>query len=838
MTPLPIDPLLPAAVAALAAPGALVVTAAPGAGKSTRLPPALARVAAGQVLLLQPRRVAARALARRIAEEQGWTLGQEVGYQVRHERVGGPRTRLWVLTEGVLTRRIQDDPLLDGVACVILDEFHERHLHSDLALAWCAELRRSVRPELGVVVMSATIDPAPVARFLGGAPVLDAPGRPFPVAIRHAPGRDPRRLDERVAEAVRTALAEPDSGDVLVFLPGAGEIRGCQALLDGCGAPVLPLHGQLPPEAQDRCLAPSRERRVILATNVAETSLTIPGVRTVVDSGEHRVARFDPDAGLDTLLIEGIPRFSADQRAGRAGRTAPGRCWRLWSGAEDRDRPNALDAEVRRCDLAGTLLTLAACGERDPGAFAWYEPPDPERLDHARRLLRLLGLVAADGTLTADGTRAATMPLHPRWARLLLAAQAAGRPRLGASLAAVSSGRDLRVWQRGSVATPSDSDALDDLERLDRAEHLDFHRRLRDEGIDPGAAREAAQTRRDLVRQVRCDGTEPPADAPTCAKLLLTAWPDRIARRAARDGNRVALVGGLAAEIDPASGLHALKGRPRPELLLAYRIQGVEKRSQIATQTMVRAGCDLDESWLADRLERRTGTAWNAQRGTVDALIGWWIGDLCIRTAVGEGDAAAISACLHAALLGEWDRLLAEQPEAASFLARLRWLRRQRPDLDLPDPDTRRSDLLADLCHGCRSRAEVLAKPWLPWMQGWLPDPGLLDRLAPERIEVPTGNRIVLTYDDPERPPVLAVRLQELFGLPATPRINDGRSPVLLHLLAPNHRVEQVTGDLASFWANTYPQVRKDLRGRYPRHSWPENPLEAEPTARAKRRGT
>ena len=846
---LPIDGLIPDVVAAVAARGAVVLTAPPGSGKSTRVPPALVAGSPGTVLLLQPRRIAAVTLARRIAHERGWQVGREIGHQVRFDKQGGRDTRLWVMTEGVLTRRITEDALLDGVGTVILDEFHERSLHADLALAWCAELRRTLRPDLRVVVMSATMDPAPVAAVLGGCPILDAPGRVFPVTTVYRDVPRGARLETVVAPAVAEALDDPEGGDVLVFLPGVGEIRACQASLEHLfEVDVLPLHGQLPPDQQERAFVTGVRRKVVLATNVAETSVTIPGVRTVIDSGLARIARVDADTGFDTLQLEGISRHSADQRAGRAGRTAPGRCVRLWSRLEDSRRDLATDPEIARVDLAGTVLALKAWHGADTRAFPWYQAPETERLAAAEDLLAMLDLAAAPfAALTARGQRLVREPLHPRLARLLDDARRSGQAQLGATLAALCSERDLRPprrMERGAFADPLPSDVLDRLECLTRAERTGFHPRLRDEGIDPNAARDVARVRDELLRGATSDGrsAEWAVEHALVARLLLAAFPDRVAKRSAPDSNRCAAVGGVAMEIDRASGLCARPGQARPPLLLAYGVQGLARRGQLGQDTLVRQGAELDEEDLEavfpGSVQRREQLTWNDQARRVDALVGWFYRDLCVRTARdGTADPVAVAAFLAQRLVRELPQLLAPDTPAGGWLQRYRWLRTVCPDLGLPARDD--DDLVAllgDWCTGKRSAAEVEAVDKLPWLTAGLDfkQQRLIDEWAPEKLPVPSGSLIRLDYSDasPARPPVLAVRLQELFGLAATPTLAGGRHGVLLHLLGPNYRPEQITRDLAGFWATTYPQVRKDLRGRYPKHSWPDDPLAAAAVAR------
>ncbi len=865
MIPLPIDDALAQITAALAAGPACVVTAPPGSGKSTRVPPCLMRAAAGQVYLLQPRRIAAKSLARRMAQEQGWQLGQDVGYRVRFDHVGGPKTRLWVMTEGSLTRQFSTDPYLDGISVVILDEFHERSLHTDLAISYLRELQRTVREDLKLVVMSATIDAAPVAAFLGGCPVIDAPGRTYPVTVSLRQELPDVRVADAVARAVSDAVRDPDCGDVLVFLPGMGEIRACERALQACGIEreICPLHGSLPAEVQDRALLPSTQPKIVLATNVAETSVTIPGVRTVIDTGTARVQRHNPATGLDELRLEPVSRFSLDQRAGRAGRTAPGRCIRLSTPLTDARRPQATDPELHRVDLAGTLLLLRRMDYADARIFPWFEQPISERLTAAEELLAMLGAITAPfGALTALGARLAELPVHPRVGRLLIDATAAGEARLGASVAALTGERDVRSQQRSSsregssassAVAPAVADVLDRIDLLAIAEREGFHPGLRQRGIEPQAARECAQVRDDLLASVRLfsAGASIGAPARTAAeshavdlvpRLLLAAYPDRVVKRAAPDANRGMMIGGVAVELEATSAVAARSGHPRPELFLAVACQGLGQGMRAST--VVRQAAEITEADIEavfpGSIQRRERLAWDDQKQQVTGQIGWYYRDLAIRMARDtQPDPVPVAAFLAARLSPEADAVLAADEEAAAWLARYRWLRLIAPDLELP-PEPNAAAVIAELCSGCRSRAEVVAKPKLAALQAGLTwqQTRQLDEWAPTHVVVPTGNAIRLAYSDASvaQPPVLAVRLQELFGQPTTPTIANGRVGVLLHLLGPNYRCEQITRDLASFWANTYPNVRKDLRGRYPKHSWPDDPLTAVPVARGRKR--
>ncbi|MEK7415960.1 MAG: ATP-dependent helicase HrpB, partial [Planctomycetota bacterium] len=806
MIQLPIDAHVSRALNHLRTNGSLVLTAAPGAGKSTRIAPALIELGPGEILLLQPRRIAARSLAARIASERGWRLGDEVGYSVRHERVGNRATRLWVMTEGTLTRRLADDPLLEGVSCVVLDEFHERSLHADLALAWCAELRRSLRPDLRICVMSATMDPRPIAAFLGDAPIMEVAAPCHPVELREGRSGDVRSLPERVAEAVANEAKRSDAGDMLVFLPGVGEIRGCAAAIgERDDLLVLPLHGGLPPEEQDAALKPADRRKVVLATNVAETSLTIPGIRTVIDAGLQRVNRFDPLRGIDDLGLEPCSRAAADQRAGRAGRTAPGRCIRLWSPLTQARMPERTEPEIARVDLAPFLLTLKGLHGADTRTFPWYEAPEHQRHDAGEHLLAALGAcVDAYGALTPLGQRLARLPTHPRIGRLLLAASEAGRPHLGAAIAAVLSGRDLRRPPRRDdrPIDPAPTDLSDRLDLLQRAP--------RDLGIDQGAIFEARRTLSDFLRLAGGErsGGEEPANHEIVARLCIAAWPDRLCVRAAPDANRAAMSGGMTVELDETSALAARKGHPREPLFLALSVQGINApgRASIA----VRLACAVDDGDLnavfPGRLQRRDRLTWDAARGRVESSAGWWWDDLLVKANPGaQADPETIASFLADNVTADAERIVRTDVEAARLLDRLAWLTATAPDLAPQRPDL--TQLVRDACTGCRSRANLEAKPWHDWLTGHLGREGAaaLTSHAPDKLAVPSGSQIRLDYSEPGRPPILAVRLQELFGSRDTPTVAGGRIKVLLHLLGPNYRPEQVTDDLAGFWARTYP---------------------------------
>ena len=849
LTPLPIDAILPEVIAALRISRALVLVAPPGSGKTTRVPPAILRAGllsaqSPALILLQPRRVAARAAASRIAEENGWQLGEEVGYQIRFEKRVGPRTRLRVETEGILNRRLVSDPFLEGVGGVILDEFHERSLHTDLAIAMLKEVRETVREDLILVVMSATLDAGPVARFLGDCPVIQAEGRVYPVEISYRPTLKPAGA-ESVAAAVDEALRVGDeAGHVLVFLPGTEEIRRAASQIHPDDhLDILPLHGSLTSEEQDRALRPSPRRKVILATNIAETSLTIDGVRTVIDTGLARFAGYDPSRGLDRLELGKISKASATQRAGRAGRTAPGRCIRLWSEREQRGLVDSDPAEVARVDLAATILALHAWGATTPARFGWFEAPAAERIDAAEGLLKMLGALEGErSTITPLGRRLLSIPAHPRIGRLLIAASESGHPLEGAAIAAILSEKDLAVGERGQGIAPhgrGESDVLARLDLLAEAEHQRFSPRLRDRGIDPAAARTVARVRDEFFRiakRIHSNTLTAPPDDSIMLTWILLAYPDRVVRRRGGEARGV-MVGGRGVRLDPESVVRD------DEFFLALDPREDRRGPGGVREARVRIASAIHEEWLDEffpRLLRRDRTVeLDPTRQKIVAVTSLWFVDLLLR----EDRNAKVERLESAEALGASLRpralaFLQEDEAAANWMARLEFVRSVMPETDWPDiNESMIADILVEASFGKQTIEEVKRTPLVALLKARLTHPQnrALDEHAPETIGVPSGNRIRLSYES-GRPPVLAVRLQELFGLKETPRVAGGRVPVILHLLGPNYRPVQVTNDLRSFWATTYFQVRKDLRSRYPRHAWPDNPLTAQAEARGGRR--
>lgn len=841
-TALPIDAALPALRAALAERHEAVLEAPPGAGKTTRVPLALLDepwLAGQTIVMLEPRRLAARAAAERLASELGERVGETVGYRIRLDSKVGPNTRIEVVTEGILARRLQDDPGLEGVGLVIFDEYHERSLDADLALALTLSGRELLRegPPLKVLPMSATLDGERLAALLGDAPLVRSEGRMYPVDIHWGRAAQPgEALEPRVVQTVLQALAE-QGGSLLVFLPGQAEIRRVQAALEETLANradilLCPLHGELELAAQRAAIepAPAGQRKVVLATNIAETSLTIDGVRVVVDAGLERVPRFDPASGMTRLDTQRISRASATQRAGRAGRLEPGVCYRLWSQTQHEQLATHGSAEILQADLTGLALQLARWGVDDAGELVWLDAPPAAALAQARELLQRLGALEPRGkgwALTAHGQAMATLPAHPRLAHLLLRGQSLGLGALAADLAALLSERDIL---RGAGA--------------------DLHSRLAllsGEARGPRGAQGGVQRARQLARQFRNllpKRVEQPVADPEHPRwlgcLLAFAYPDRIARQRRAGGADYRLANGRAAQFGEPDALM------KHEWLVAADLGS--RQGQREERIYLAADLDpaLFDGPLAEQVRDVELLDWDEREGVLRAERQRRVGELVLSSEALAGlDEAARGRALVALVRRKGLELLPWTPELRQWQARIALLRR----LDLADkgasewPDVGDAALLASLEDwllpylGRVSRLSHFAALDLPAiLQGLLPWPlpQRLDELAPKTLEVPSGSRIRLDYG--EEPPVLAVRLQELFGLAATPRIAGGRLGVKLHLLSPAQRPVQVTQDLASFWANTYAEVKKDLKGRYPKHYWPDDPLIAEPTARAKPR--
>lgn len=838
---LPIDEVLPALRAALQAHGAAVLTAPPGAGKTTRVPLALLQepwLEGLRILLLEPRRLAARAAATRMATLLGEAVGATVGYRIRHERRIGPQTRVEVVTEGILTRLLQQDPSLEGYGCVLFDEFHERSLHADLGLALTLDARRLFRPTLRVGVMSATLEAAPVARLLGDAPVVTSEGRSFPVEVHYRDRPVDGPLDRAVVDTVRLAL-KADTGSLLVFLPGMADIRRVErALLDlplGPQVHVAPLHGELPQVEQDRAIAPPPPgiRKIVLATSIAETSLTIEGVRVVIDAGWLRLSRFDPRSGLSRLETVRVTRDSADQRCGRAGRLEPGRCYRLWTATEHQGLLARRPPEMLDADLAPLALELAVWGTPDPSGLPWLDAPPTGAFAQARGLLQQLGALDADGAVTAHGRRLVELGVHPRLAHMIVAAEPLGAVGMACDLAAVLSERDLVRSARG----PTRSDVRMRLDLLSGDGHGGA------EGlVDRGALMRARQAADQWRRQMRADanrrGPQQPAVSP--GALLALAYPDRIAQR-------IAGTSAEAARYRLSNGRGAAFAGPEvvasePYVVVAGLDGGGEwARVELAAPVTL---AELEQVCKAN-LREVDSLDWDERTQAVQARRQVRLGALVVRDqGLPHPDPDAVRQALCRGLARAGLARLSWTPEALQLRARLALLRRiAGPESVWPDVSDEAltaslDDWLGPHLDGLTRLEQVarldlgeVLRGRLPWAQQQE-----LERLAPTHLTVPTGSRVRLDYTAGEQP-VLAVRLQEMFGCTDTPRIVQGRVPVTIHLLSPAGRPVQVTQDLARFWAMSYFDVRKDLRGRYPRHHWPENPLAAAPTRRAKRPG-
>jgi ATP-dependent helicase HrpB len=814
METLPVDEALPHLKAVLAEHTAAVLVAPPGAGKTTRVPLALLDTPwldGRKIVMQEPRRLAARAAARRMAETLGETVGGTVGYRVRFYSKVGPRTRIEVVTDGLFLRMLQDDPSLEGVGCVIFDELHERGLETDLSFALVRESQQALREDLRVIAMSATLDPGPVSERLGDAPVIDSAGRMFPVETRYLDREASGRFEDAVASAVRHALAQ-ESGSALVFLPGVREIRRVEERLGGLGANVdiAPLFGDLPPAEQDRAIAPSPpgRRKVVLATSIAETSLTIEGVRIVIDGGQMRVPRFSPRSGMTRLETTRVSQASADQRRGRAGRLEPGVCYRLWTEEAQRGLPPFTPPEILDADLAPLALELAAWGVNDASSLPWLTPPPASALATARELLLDLGAVdpstalraGASGAITPHGRAMVRLGQHPRLAHLVLKGRELKQGKVAALITAILGERDFL-----------------------RERDVDLRHRV-DIALSGRAPRLIQESARRLTPREARDETP---DAAMTGALLALAYPDRIGRRRAATANRYLLSGGRGAvlpEGDPMSNA---------EFLVVAETDGAAQDARIFLAAAITAP-EIEELY-EDRIVDEQVVQWNARDGSVQARRRRRLGALLIEDKpIARPDPEQVKAAM---LEGVRQRGLPWTEELTDWRQRIAFLRgidESWPDLSDKALLGSTDDWLAPFVDGGSKRIDLAAalKALVPWDRQ-----RQVDALAPTHIEVPSGSRVRIDYANPAEP-ALSVRLQEMFGLTNTPTVGGGRVPVLIHLLSPARRPVQVTRDLASFWANGYKPVKAELKGRYPRHYWPDDPLVAEPTARVRPRPT
>jgi len=825
--PLPIDEVLPRLKEALGQAQGAVLQAPPGAGKTTRVPLALldeAWLSGRRIVMLEPRRLAARAAAQRMADTLGEPVGRTVGYRIRMESRIGPQTRIEVVTEGILTRMLQDDPALERYGIVLFDEFHERSLNADLGLALCLEAQSALRPDLKLLVMSATLDGGPVAALMGGVPIVTSAGRAFPVETRWRDRPPPERLEAAVADTVLTALAE-EEGDILVFLPGAREIRRVERHLAAAGltdgVAVLPLYGDLPQEAQDRALRPlpAGRRKVVLSTSIAETSLTIEGIRIVVDSGLARMPRFEPRSGMTRLVTVRASQAAADQRRGRAGRLGPGVCYRLWSEASHGGLPPFTPPEILEADLAPLALELAQWGVDDPAALPWMDAPPAAAYAHGRELLRELGAVDGDGRITAHGRAMLTVGLHPRLAHMVLTARDRGFGGLACDVAALLTERDILKSRDGDIRL-----------RVE-ALHAFAGKRPVPPELDRAAAQRALAASRQLRTRVAPVGGSP-ADTGLAVAL---AYPDRIAQRRHGGGDRTYLL---------SNGRGAYFPEPEPlaaeDWLAVADLDGDRRQARIFAAAPIAR--EAIEDQFGDLIETVEQIRWEPRERAVLARRQRRLGALVLKDEpLQKPDPARLAAALVDGVRQEGLSILPWTPEARTLRARVAFLRRvegeEWPDLSDDSLLATLEDWLAPWLDGM-TRAAHLSRLDLAAILGerlgW-ESRRRLDQHAPTHLVVPSGSRIPIDYESAENP-ILAVRLQELFGLAETPRIAGGRVALTLHLLSPARRPVQVTQDLAGFWASSYRMVKADLKGRYPKHYWPDDPMEAEPTARAKPR--
>jgi ATP-dependent helicase HrpB len=821
----------------------LLIKAPTGSGKSTQVPKYVldSGVLSGdqRVYVLQPRRLAARMLAQRVANERGVRLGGEVGYQVRFDNVSSEETRLLYVTEGVFLRLLIEDPDLRKVGCLIIDEFHERHIDGDLCLAWARALQQARRPDLKIIVMSATLVPGPLVEFLQPAKLFESQGRTFPVEVRYqAPGKskigEVEPVWDQAARACEDLIREPSfSGDILVFMPGGHEIRKTIASIQGRSFSrnmrVLPLHGELSPQDQDAAVTPGAQRRIIVSTNVAETSLTIEGIHAVVDGGLARMAGYDARRGINTLTVQRISRASAEQRAGRAGRLGPGIAVRLWPKQEHLHRSECEAPEIHRLELSETILATRVAADRSQLRITWFEPPAPAALARAERLLHDLGAVDQENRITPLGIKMSAFPLEPRFARMLLAAAAEGCLEDAAVCAAIAQGREiLTTSQKQSHRGNEDFWERDDISEFQaqlrafyRANELRFDPgACRPLGVHAMAAREAAKAAEQFLRlahRIGLKNEKESADALSLARTLLAAFSDHV-----------------GAETSPGSRVYQLTGGNRghlkephiksPKMLVAaeaIEVQG--KALQVQLNNVTR----IEEEWLRELYPGDFVTEkkalYDAQQKRVINQERTRFRDLIlVAKERGEPEAGVAASLLADEVMAGRLKLEGWGERADQFIVRLNCLAQWMPELELPPINEEDRRLLVEqICHGCTAYRQLKEKDVFPALHQWLSpmQRDLLDRFAPERIPLKKDRSARVTYDLKQAPSISVV-LQHLYDVNANPKIADGRVTLVVHLLSPAQRPIQTTGDLGRFWAESYPAVRTQLKGRYPKHEW------------------
>ena len=837
---LPIDALKEPLVAACARSRRLVLRAPTGSGKSTRIPQMLLDLGLvqGQIVVLQPRRIAARMLAARIAQERGGKLGAEVGYQIRFERVESAETRIKFVTEALLLRQMAADPQLKGVGAVVFDEFHERNLHSDVALALARRLQETGRPDLLIMAMSATLDTEGVARWLGQAETLAADGRAYPVEVEYvpAPRTTNRAIWDIAAEQVGRVLREEPAGDILVFMPGGYEIMrtigAVRNLRESSGVEILPLYGELPPEEQDRAVRLGSQRKVIVSTNVAETSLTIPGVRAVIDAGLARIARFDALRGIDTLMVEPVSQASAEQRAGRAGRTGPGRCIRLWSHTDHQARPLREVPEIKRVDLAETILLLLSSGWGDPTQFPWYEKPEPIALHRATTVLTDLGAIA-DGALTRLGRRMAVFPAHPRYARMLMAADEFDCVTEVAAIAGLSQGRDIMLRkvderaerERDAIASEEGSDFFTRLALLRRASELRFDAESCDQiGVHGQAARQADQATRQFLRLAQAQGlrlSDRPAEGDAIRRCLLLGFSDRLAVRLDAGTLRCALVHGRRGELRRESAIRSAK------LLVAAEVDEIQTRGEVTTYLSLATA--IEETWLqelfpADFSEVAT-VRYDATQRRVMTRTERRFRDLVL-SAVERDDAPSDAASRILADEVSAGRLELERwdGQVDAWIRRVNFLAKHCPELGIPPFDEAgRRLVIEEICAGATAFRDIRDRPVFPIVRGWLTHEQAmaLESYCPEKIVLPRKKHPAKIEYTEDAEAQIEATVQELYDYPGSKlRVCQGKVPMVICIQSPARRTQQRTTDLDAFWRGSYEMVKKELRGRYPKHEW------------------
>lgn len=843
---LPIHSVTDQIVDGLAAHGRLVLSAPTGSGKSTQVPQILidgARVQ-GDVVVLQPRRLAARLLAKRVAHERGCKLGEEVGYQIRFENVVGPKTRIRFVTEAILLRQILQDPKLKGVGTVVFDEFHERHLTSDLSISCALKSVQTVRPDLKIVVMSATLDIDALEGYLKPCARVEASGRMYPVATRYmgaALSRDAAPIWQRAAAAFRDSVREGTTGDALVFMPGAFEIRKTietiESLPEARGYDVFPLHGELSPEAQDRAVSSAARPKVIVSTNVAETSITIEGVRVVIDGGLARIARYDARRGINSILVEPISRASAEQRTGRAGRTGPGICLRLWSESEHAARSERDEAEVKRVDLSETLLLLAAAGISQLGTFAWFEAPEPKALARAHDLLLDLGALDHSGVITGTGRKMAGFPLHPRYARMLIEADALGVLSEVALIAGLSQGRSfyrvareerVRKAQLRQIEDHADgrSDFFLHLRAWEVARAAKFNPSACGAlGIHGGAARQAGETARQLLQLAQGQGLDTreaalPDEAERICKCLLVGFSDHLARRNDAGTRRCRMVHGRSGELRRESVVDS-------ELFVAAEIEERDVRGDVTVLLGMATAVEfpwLEEVFPGDFTDGSFTTYDPSLRRVVSRSERRFRDLILSSSDQGEPDFDKAAELLAAEVVAGRLNLKGWDAVVENWIQRVNFVAKHCPETEIPPIDEEARQLLAEqICHGALSYKEVKDHPVLATVKEWisLEQHYYIDTYAPAEMDLPRRkNPAKIRYEADGRA-FIASKLQDFYDVPgASLKVANGKVQLLIELLAPNQRPAHLTDDLDGFWDGAYKHVRKDLAGRYPKHEW------------------